>query len=253
MSLSGRHINGIAIVFALPFLALLMFTSFLQPAPQRHERAAMETALRYLDTLPADARGVLFPDNQPQVQAITKGEAGRDALDSLRALRPDRYRPARFGPGALQIVVLPSFLGTDAAERKELLTKYGVSADFAAMLSPLPATHPPCSAFLGEADGWAWGGFVFVDPQAGLASQEAVRTCVIAGFDYLLGVPVAGGEFDWKRFPDPAASLVLLDHVRQCAHSGETDRVPPLRNNRGITSLPSLSCIRAGIAAALAD
>lgn len=253
MSLPGRHINGIAIVFALPFLALLMFTSFLQPAPQRHERAAMETALRYLDTLPADARSVLFPDNQPQMQVITKGEAGRDALDRLQALRPDRYRPAHFGPGALQIVVLPGFLGKGAADRKAMLTEHGVRPDFAAMLTPLPASHPPCSAFLGAADGWAWGGFVFVDPQAGLTSQEAVRACVIAGFDYLLGVPVAGGGFDVRTFPDPAASLVLLDHVRQCAHSGETDRVPPLRNNRGITSLPSLSCIRAGIAAALAD
>lgn len=253
MSILGRHINGIAIVFALPFLALLMFTSFLQPAPQKHDRTALEAALRYLDTLPADARSVLFPDNQPQVQAITEGEAGRDALDTLRALRPDRYRPARFGRGGLQIVVLPGFLGKDTAERKELLTKHAISPDFAAMLSPLPASHPPCSAFLGEANGWAWGGFVFVDPQAGAMSLEEARACVIAGFDYLLGVPVAGGRFDWKLFPDPAASLVLLDHVRQCAHAGKTDHVPPLRNNRGITSLPSLSCIRAGITAALTD
>ncbi|OJU67082.1 MAG: hypothetical protein BGO05_11280 [Rhizobiales bacterium 63-7] len=70
-------------------------------------------------------------------------------------MRPDRYRPARFGRGGLQIVVLPGFLGKDTAERKELLTKNGVSADFAAMLRPLPVSHPPCSAFLGEANGWA--------------------------------------------------------------------------------------------------
>ncbi|MBN9029563.1 hypothetical protein P7F60_09540 [Rhizobium sp. YJ-22] len=55
----------------------------------------------------------------------------------------------------MQIVVLPGFLGKDTAERKELLTKNGVSADFAAMLRPLPVSHPPCSAFLGEANGWA--------------------------------------------------------------------------------------------------
>lgn len=228
---------GLPALILIPIVAFFAFTSFLQPAPEKHERAALQAALAYLDSLPADASSFLFPNNQPDVQAVALDDAGREALETLQSLRPARYRPARFKRADLTLLVLPGFLGMTDAQRKALLTDQGVPADLAETLSPLPASHPPCSAFLGENEGWAWGGFVLVDPQAGAMSRDALRSCLVAGFDYLLGVPT-GGVFNAETFPDAAASLVLLDYLRQCSHAGQTDRRPPRRNNRGVTTLP---------------
>jgi hypothetical protein len=231
--------------------AALMFTSVFRPTPPAFSQTELREASDYLAKVPNQTRIPLTPDNQPVTRFVTSENLGVLALEKLKLTRPGRYRRA-WQVGDIEIIVASNILALSPSARQAWLAGKNLRSRTVAALMAAPLKSDGCIVQPYQANGWSQGGFVLADPAAGSLSRDAVTACVISGFDYLMGVPVAG-VFDFRQFPSPAVSAILLDYLRQCSYAGKTDVTPRRTSNHGVTSFPSIRCINEAINGTISD
>jgi len=217
---------------------LMMLISVCRPQPHVVGRTELAAAKAYAATLPAAV-----------TRFITSELSGEHAWEELRTVRVGRYRKA-WTQGDIEIIVISNFFGMSPGERLSRLQDQGLRPQTVTHLLDAPFEGAGCLVRRYEEYGWSHGGFVLVDPASGSLSSDEVTKCVLAGFDHLLGVPIAN-TFDFHTFPSSSVSAVLLDYLRQCSYEGKSDVLPMQTSRHGITTFPSLSCIQEEIDAAL--
>ncbi|WFU04669.1 hypothetical protein QA648_28290 (plasmid) [Rhizobium sp. CB3171] len=136
-------------------------------------------------------------------------------------------------------------------DRKSSLKKFGLRKETVADVLAMEASSDGCAAHRYQDNGWSNGGFILVDPAVRAMTAEEAARCAIAGFDYLLGVPISSGTFALKSFPNPATGALILDYVKLCAYNGESDVSPKIRSRFGVTNYPALRCVRRNIDVAI--
>lgn len=237
-------------LLAIALMALLAFGPWFRVQPRDYPRADLMAAKQYVDGLNPNTLIPLFPDNQPVSRLATGEPLGDQAINDLKLARPSLFRRA-WGRADIEIVVISNFLHMTAAERQKALAGYSLRSNTSAMLLDAHPIDNGCIVYRYTENGWSEGGFLLVDPAAGSMTAADVSSCVIAGFDHLLGVPTEDGRFDFRRYPRPGVSMVVLDYLRHCAEIGETDVSPRQSSNYGVTNFPSIQCISRGIGEAI--
>jgi hypothetical protein len=245
-----RTIRIFGTMLAIALMALLAFGPWFRVQPRDYSRADLMAAKQYLDGLNPDRLVPLFPDNQPVSRLATGEPLGDQAINDLKLARPSLFRRA-WGLADIEIVVISNFLHMTAAERQEALAGYSLRNNTRAMLLNAQPKDNGCIVYRYILDGWSEGGFLLVDPAAASMTAADVSSCVIAGFDHLLGVPTEDARFDFRTFPKPNVSMVLFDYLRHCSEIGETNVSPKQTSRSGVTNFPSIQCISRGIEEAI--
>jgi hypothetical protein len=237
-------------VLAIALMALLAFGPWFRVQPRDYPRDDLTAAKQYVDRLQADTLIPLSPDNQPASRLMTSEPLGDQAAKDLKMARPTLFRNA-WGLADIEIVVMSNFLRMTATERQNALASYSLRNATKKMLLDAQPVANGCAIYRYTLNGWSDGGFVLVDPAASSMTTADVTSCVIAGFDNLLGVPAQDGRFDLGTFPKSNVSMVVLDNLRHCAGIGETNVSPKQSSRSGVTNFPSIQCISRGIGEAI--
>lgn len=230
----------------LIFIAILVVVASMpifREGPDDYPLPNLIEAKNYVDVVPADIRIPLTPDNQPVSKSVVTDAFGAQVIDGLRLKRRVQYRPA-WVFAEVEIVVIPNFLRMSIQNREQMLADKGLRRQTMFDLVRQEPSTDGCVAHRYQEVGWSAGGFVLVDPAVRSMKIEEAERCAIAGFDYILGVPAIGQSFVFQEFPPPDTSIVVLDYLKQCSYSGESDVTPRSASRSGITNFPSITCIR---------
>lgn len=233
-------------LLAFGLMALVLSAPWFRVQPRDYPRDDLTAAKQYVDRLDPDTLIPLTADNQPVSRLMTSEPSGDQAAKDLKMARPSLFRRA-WVLADIEIVVVSNFLRMTATERQGVLASYNLRNATRKMLLDAQPVDNGCAVYRYTQNDWSDGGFVLVDPAAPSMTRADVTSCVIAGFDHLLGVPAQGGRFDLRTFPKPNVSMVVLDYLRHCAHIGETNVSPKQSSKSGMTNFPSIQCISRGI------
>jgi hypothetical protein len=240
---------GISVLVFL-FVAAIMFTPWFRAQPRDYPLNDLQSAKQYIDGLAADTRIPLTPDDQPVSRVMTAEPVGEQAVKVLKAARPGLFRAA-WTSADIEILIIPNFLHMTAPEREKALAAYKLRGWTRQILMDAKPVDNGCAIFRYEDFGWSQGGFLLVDAGAGSMAGKDVTPCVMAGFDYLMGVPAKSADFDFRTFPKPEVSIILLAYLRHCSDLGETEVSPKQTANTQVTNFPSVRCMSRQIGAAI--
>jgi hypothetical protein len=217
-----------------------------------YPKSDLAAALAYLDSLPRTSAPTLFATSSRDFRLHGNRELAWRALGEFRSTQAvDYLSPPGFG-WKIHIMVLPGFLKESTVRQRQLAAEMAGNG-LADSIVRLAGNSNGCIAGKDANFGWTDRGFVLVDPNSGQMADTQVVACIVAGLDFVNGLPVRADTFSIKEIPPAAVSAAILDYVMRCAYDGETESEPPNRSRGGITTQPSIKCVHDRISTTLAS
>lgn len=242
--------------YSFLIICLFLLAIFLVSGPYKagtdYSAAQLRQASDYVQALVPDTQIFLYPNGQPTTKIHADATFARAVSESLMRERPGRYRRA-WGTEDIAIVAVENFFTADREARLRQLRDLPLPDFLKEGMLVLPESDLGCHAASFQQFGWAVGGYVLVDLGYYREDSKPAIDCVLAGFDAVDGMPLKGNSFDQALLPGADVRLVIVDYVRLCAHKGVSDAQDGLRSRHGISSLPSIGCVRQELSMALSQ
>ncbi len=242
--------------YSFLIICLFVLAIFLLSGPYKvgtdYSAVQLRQALDYMQALGSDTQIFLYPNGQPTTKIHADATFARDVSESLMRERPSRYRRA-WGTEDIAIVAVENFFTADRETRLRQLRDLPLPDFLKEGMLVLPQSDLGCHAASFQQFGWAVGGYVLVDLGYYREGSEPAIDCVLAGFDVVDGMPLKGNSFDQALLPGADVRLVIMVYVRLCAHKGVSDAQEGVRSRHGISSLPSIGCVRQELSVALSQ
>ncbi|MEQ1955250.1 hypothetical protein [Mesorhizobium sp. CN2-181] len=217
-----------------------------------YSEADLVAARVYVDALPASAAPTLFATDLRTFHSYGERDLAKRGIKDFRARPADESWPFPGRGENIDVVVLPGFSNASAAERREIMAGADVPPRTLAALSGLTRPEDGCHAGKNAPFGWNDDGTVLADPVILMTDQE-VRRCLFAGLAFVSGFPMRDDRFNFVEVPSTAAIEIILDYIMRCARDGITQEQPAQRSRTGITTRPSISCVRDRVDATIND
>jgi hypothetical protein len=245
----------IAVATALALIAVgLLDVTYLHLSRwfRTYSEADLVAARVYVDAFPASAAPTLFATDLRTFHSYGERDFAQRAIKDFRASPADESWPFPGRGENIDVIVLPGFAGASVAKRREMMIGAGVPPRALAALSDVTRPADGCWAGKNAPFGWNDDGTVLADPVSLLTEEEVLR-CLFGGLAFASGFPMRDDRLSFAAIPSRAVVEIILDYVMRCARDGVTEEKPANRSPAGITTRPSISCVRDGIEEAIRD